>query len=72
MRVTSLTERLGAADLVSHYCKRMCKGFNVCGQKGGWEDTVMVNLHCQPDWIWNHLGDRSLGVSVDAFTGTPL
>lgn len=22
----------------------------------------MINLHCQHDWIWNHLGDTGLGV----------
>lgn len=29
--------------------------------------TVMVNHHCQLDWILTHLGDISIGVSVKAF-----
>lgn len=27
----------------------------------------MTNLHCQPDWIWNSLGDTPPGVSMKAF-----
>lgn len=36
------------------------KGFRVCGQKGACKDSTMINLHCQPGWIWNHLGDTPL------------
>lgn len=26
----------------------------------------MTDLHCQPGWIWNYLGDIPLGVPVSA------
>lgn len=28
---------------------------------------IKVHLHCQPNWIWSHLGDTPLQVSVRMF-----
>lgn len=39
-------------------------------EQGGWKDSKLVKLHCQPDWVWSHLGDRTLGLLVRTFSGS--
>jgi len=34
---------------------------------GGGGESLMAALYCQPDWIWNHLGDAFLAVSLRMF-----
>lgn len=34
----------------------------------GDNEYVMVNCHCQLDWVWGHLGDIPQGMSVMVFS----
>ena len=46
-----------------------CDILFLLGDIGGhqpWSVGLTVNVHCQLDWTWSHLGDTPLGVSVKA------